>query len=49
MSDKRAAITELRRADKRNSEIVKLLKTPSSTIYRAASIFKELQDTENLP
>ena len=32
MSDKRAAIIELHRAGKTNSEIVKLLKAPRSTV-----------------
>ena len=49
MSDKLAAIIELHQPGNKNSEIVKLLKTPNSTIYRTDCIFKELQGTENLP
>ena len=47
MSDKRAAIIELHRAGKTNSEIVKLLKAPRSTVYHTVSRFKELQSKYN--
>ena len=49
MSDKRAAIVELHRAGKTNSEIVKLLKAPRSTVYHTVSRCKELQSTEDRP
>ena len=49
MSDKRAAIIELHRAGKTNSEIVKLLKAPRSTVYHTVSRCKELQSTEDRP
>ena len=49
MSDKRAAIIEPLRAGKTNSEIVKLLKVPRSTVYHTVSRFKELQSTEDRP
>ena len=42
MSNKRAAIIELHCAGKTNSEIVKLLKAPRSTVYYTVSRFKEL-------
>ena len=42
MSDKRAAVIELHRAGKTNSENVKLLKAPRSTVYHTISRFKEL-------
>ena len=43
MSDKRAAIIELHRAGKINSE------APRSTVYHMVSRFKELQSTEDCP
>lgn len=49
MSDKRAAIIQLHRAGKTNSEIVKLLKVPRSTVYHTVSRFKELQSTDDRP
>jgi len=49
MSDKRAAIIELHRAGKTNSEIVKLLKAPRSTVYNTVGRFKELQSTDDRP
>ena len=49
MSDKRAAIIKLHRAGKTNSEIVKFLKAPRSTVYHMVSRFKELQSTEDRP
>ena len=49
MSDKCAAIIELHRAGKTNSEIVKLLKAPKSTVYHTVSRFKELQSIEDRP
>ena len=49
MSDKRAAIIELYRAGKTNSEILKLLKAPRSTVYHTISRCKELQSTEDRP
>ena len=49
MSDKRAAIIELHRAGKTNSEIVKLLKAPRSTVYHTVSRCKELQSTKDRP
>ena len=49
MSDKRAAIIELHRAGKTNSEIVKLLKAPRSTVYHTVSRFKKLQNTKDCP
>ena len=49
MSDKRAAIVELHCAGKTNSEIVKLLKAPRSTVYHTVSRCKELQSTEDHP
>ena len=49
MNDKRAAIIELHRAGKTNSEIVKLLKAPRSTVYHTVSRFKELQSTDDRP
>ena len=45
MSDNCAAIIELHCAGKTNSEIVKLLKAPRSTVYHMVSRFKELQST----
>ena len=47
MSDKHAAIIELHCAGKTNSEIVKLLKAPRSTVYHTVSRFKELQSTKD--
>ena len=49
MSDKRAAIIQLHRAGKTNSEILKLLKAPRSTVYHTVSRFKELQSTDDRP
>ena len=49
MSDKCAAIIELHRAGKTNSEIVKLIKAPGSTVYHTVSRFKELQSTKDRP
>ena len=49
MCDKCAAIIELYHAGKTNSEIVKLLKAPRSTIYHTVSRFKELQTTKDCP
>ena len=49
MSDKHAAIIELHCTGKTNSEIVKLLKAPRSTVYHMVSRFKELQSAEDRP
>ena len=49
MSDKRAAIIELYRAGKTNSEILKFLKAPRSTVYHTVRRCKELQSTEDRP
>ena len=49
MSDKRAAIIELHRTEKTNSEIAKLFKAPRSTVYHMVSRFKELQSTKDRP
>ena len=43
MSDKRAAIIQLHRAGKTNSEIVKLLKAPRSTVYHTVSSLKNFK------
>ena len=45
MSNKRAAIIELHHTGKTNSEIVKLLKAPRTTVYHVVSRFKKLQST----
>ena len=49
VSDKRAPIIELRRAGKNNSEILKLLRSPKSTVYHTINRFKELNSTEDRP
>ena len=49
MSDKREAITELHRAGKNNSEIIKLLKVLKSTVYDTVNRFKELDTIEDRP
>ena len=48
MSNKDAAIIELHRCFT-NSEIIKLLKAPKSTVYLIVNRFKELNSTENCP
>ena len=48
MSDKCAAIIELHHAGKTNSEIIKLLNAPNSTVYHIVNRFKELNSTEDL-
>ena len=47
MSAKRAAIIELHRADKTNSQIVKLLKAARLTVYYTVTRFRELKSTED--
>ena len=47
MSAKRAAIIELRRAGKTNSQIVKLLKTARLTVYYTVMRFQERKSTED--
>ena len=49
MSVKHAAIIELHRAGKTNSEIVKLLKAARSTVYYTVTRFRELKSTEDRP
>ena len=49
MSDKRASIIKLHRANKTNSETIKLLKTPKSTVYHTVNRSKELNTTEDRP
>ena len=49
MSDKCAAIIELYRAGKTNSQIINLLKTPKSTVSHTVNRFKELNSTEDRP
>ena len=49
MSDKRAAIIELYRAGKTNSEILKVIKASRSTVYHTVSRCKELQSAEDRP
>ena len=49
MSAKHAAIIELHRAGKTNSEIVKLLKVARSTVYYTVTRFRELKSTEDRP
>ena len=47
MSAKRAAIIELHRAGKSNTEIVKLLKAARSTVYYTVTRFRKLKITED--
>ena len=47
MSAKRAAIIELHRAGKTNSQIVKLLKAARLTVYYTITRFRELKSTED--
>ena len=47
MSAKRAAIIELHRIGKTNSEIMKLLKAARSTVYYTVMRFQELKSTED--
>ena len=49
MSAKRAAIIELRRAGKTNSEIVKLLIAARLTVYYTVTRFQELKSIEDCP
>ena len=47
MSDRRAAIIKLHRTGKTNSEIIKLLKAPKSTVCHTVNRFKELNSNED--
>ena len=49
MTVKRAAIIELYRAGKTNSEIIKLLKAPRSTAYYTVTRFRALKSIEDYP
>ena len=49
MNAKHAAIIELHRMGKTNSEIVKLLKAARSTVYYTVTRFRELKSTEDCP
>ena len=49
MSAKCAAIIELHCMGKTNSEIVKLLKAPRSTVYYTATRFQKLKSSEDCP
>ena len=49
MSAKREAIIELHCAGYTNSEIVKLIKVPRSTIHHTVKRFKELGNIEDRP
>ena len=46
---KREAIIELHRAGKKNSEIVKLIKAPRSTVYHTVKRFNELGNAADRP
>ena len=45
----REAIIELHRAGKKNSDIIKLIKAPKSTVYNTIKRFKELGNASDRP
>ena len=45
----REAIFELHRAGMRNSEIIKLIKSPKSTVYDTIKRFKEFDNASDRP